>query len=333
MGKVTIEDISRHTNLSRGTVSRALNNRSDISEQTKQRVLAAVRELQYVPSHAARALATGRRYAALVLVDDAGTAFAGSFLRGVTRRAREDRYAIQMLETSPAADEWVDYLRTLVTERVDCVLSAAPFPPDAAERAAQLLTDRRVVSVTPVTPNADVLAPDYAEAGRLAARRIVRPGQRNVLYAHVPGTPDGDLRRQGFCEACAAVGVDPHSVVVEVSPHERDPRARLGALASRLESADAVAACDDYLAIEIMLLCRSLGREPGRDIGIVGYGAERVGTRVHPALTTIDPRADELGQRALDLALQRVVAARQDAPQQILIPPEIIERESTRNIP
>ena len=96
MGKVTIEDISRSTGLSRGTVSRALNDRPDISAQTKQRVLEACLRLKYVPSHAARSLATGRRYAVAVLVDDLRTMFAGvvssrgyqSCARRALRRAR-----------------------------------------------------------------------------------------------------------------------------------------------------------------------------------------------------------------------------------------------------
>ncbi len=69
MARITIEDISRQTGLSRGTVSRALNDRPDISRQTKQRVLEACRKLNYLPSHAARSLATGRSFAVAVLVD------------------------------------------------------------------------------------------------------------------------------------------------------------------------------------------------------------------------------------------------------------------------
>ena len=63
MPKVTIDDISRETGLSRGTISRALNDRSDISDATKQRVMAACAKLHYTPSFAARSLATGRNLA------------------------------------------------------------------------------------------------------------------------------------------------------------------------------------------------------------------------------------------------------------------------------
>ncbi|RMF85876.1 MAG: LacI family transcriptional regulator, partial [Planctomycetota bacterium] len=83
MGKVTIEDISRETGLSRGTVSRALNDRPDISAKTKRRVLEACRKLNYVPSYAARSLATGRRYAIAVIINSLTDPYDAEFARGV----------------------------------------------------------------------------------------------------------------------------------------------------------------------------------------------------------------------------------------------------------
>jgi DNA-binding LacI/PurR family transcriptional regulator len=103
MHKVTIEDISRDTGLSRGTVSRALNDRPDISPKTKQIVLESCRKLNYVPSHAARSLATGRNYAVAALVDNLESPFSAGFLRGAIDHARQAHYVVHVVELGPQA--------------------------------------------------------------------------------------------------------------------------------------------------------------------------------------------------------------------------------------
>ena len=331
MHKVTIEDISRHTGLSRGTVSRALNDRPDISQQTKERVLEACRELHYSPSHAARSLATGRRYAVAILVDDLQSVFASAFARGVIARAQAEHYAVHVSELGAEPERAIEHLRALVSERVDSLLLATPLRPDLAQRVAEFMSERPLVAVAPLPGFAcDVLGPDYAEAGRLAARHLLRGSAPDVLYVHQDSSAAGQLRRTGFEEVCQAAGLNPAQISIEVPPPRADQADRLAAVRARLGNVRALAASDDFLALELMLLCSSAGRSPGNDLAILGQGNESVGTRISPTLTTIDYCGTEIGQRALDIALQRVMNTRQDAPQQVSVAPLLIARETTR---
>jgi LacI family transcriptional regulator len=331
MSKVTIEDISRHTGLSRGTVSRALNDRPDISQQTKERVLEACRQLNYVPSHAARSLATGRRYAVAVLVDDLRCGYASAFLRGVMARARAERYAVHVSELGAEAAEALAHLQTLVNERVDALLLATPLRTDAQRRVAEMVVDRAVVSAAAIggVP-CDVLAPDYAEAGRLVARRLLAGRPDGILYVHQTGSERAAQSLAGFEEACAAAGLDARPSIVEVPPSTAEDCDRLRGVRERLGGARAIAASDDFLALQVMLQCAREGRMAGKDVAVIGQGNELAGARGWPTLTTIDFCGEEIGRRALDLALQRVTRARQDAPQCTLVPPILVERETTR---
>jgi LacI family transcriptional regulator len=330
MTKVTIEDISRYTGLSRGTVSRALNDRPDISEHTKQRVLEACRQLRYVPSHAARSLATGRRYAVAVLVDDLRCGYASSFLRGVIGRARRERYAVHVSDLSQEPDEALAHLRALVDERVDALLLAAPVSAALQDRLAEMATERPTVSSATMEGVAcDVLGPDYLEAGRLVARHLLEKRADGLLYVHEAGCDRAGQRLAGFREACAAAGLNPQDIVIEVPPRGADGPDRLEAVQRRLAEVRGMAASDDYLAVELMLLCARGGRKPGADIALIGQGNELVGGRISPRLTTIDFCGEEIGRRALDIALQRVSQARQDAPEHTLVPPVLVVRETS----
>jgi LacI family transcriptional regulator len=330
MGKVTIEDISRHTGLSRGTVSRALNDRPDISSQTKQRVLEACMRLKYVPSHAARSLATGRRYAVAVLVDDLRSMFAASFLRGVISRARTERYAVHVSELGTEPERAVEHLRTLVNERVDSLLFATALRADLAYQFADMINEHPLVTASAVPGlAADIVAPDYAEGGRLAAGHVLRGGAADILYVYENGSESATLRRTGFQEACRAAGGNPDAATIEVPTRTAAQAERLAPVRDRLGSIRAIVAGDDLLAIDLMLLCCQMGRVPGRDIAVIGQGNELVGARISPGLTTIDFCGEEVGQRAMDLSLQRVAKARQDAPLQTYVPPQLVTREST----
>jgi len=328
MRKVTIEDISRHTGLSRGTVSRALNNRPDISLQTKQRVLEACQQLNYVPSHAARSLATGRCYAVAVLVRDLRSAFASTFLRGVLAQAQGEQYAVHVSELGEDARQSVDHLCTVASERVDSVLLATPLPTDLSRQLTEALDGRPLIAAEPIEGiECDAFIPDYAEGGRLVAQHILRGPTADVLYIHEAGTSASDLQLAGFHEICQAQGLNPEDVTIRIPA--TGPQ-RLDAIRGRLGNIRALAASNDYVAIELMMLCRSEGRIPGEQIAVVGQGNEYVTTRVSPTLTSIDYCGEEIGRRAMSLAIQRVMKTRQDAAQRTPITPQLIIRESSR---
>jgi len=333
MSKVTIEDISRHTGLSRGTVSRALNDRPDISEQTKTRVLMACRQLNYVPSHAARSLATGRRYAVAIVVDDLRSVFASCFTRGVIGRARAEHYAVHVTELAGDVSAALDHLKSLVNERVDTVLLANPLSTDLSREIAEAMNGRPLVAGSEIAGvPCDVFCPDYLESGRLTARHIVRSSTPNVLYVHEDGPTMADQRLAGFREVCRSQGVDPEQVTISVPSADEHNADRLEAVRSQLANVQAIACTDDYLAVETMLLCAREGRFPGRDIAIMGQGNELISSRIHPQLTSIDFCGEEIGHRAMDIALQRITKQRQDAAQTTSVSPVLVTRASTRPV-
>ncbi len=333
MARVTIEDISRETGLSRGTISRALNDRADISAETKRRVLEVCRKLNYIPSHAARSLATGRNYAVAVFVDDLYSVPGAGFLRGVIAQAEKEHYAVHVSELGCEAGVRERRLRALSAGRIDAVLLEPALDADAARVVAETIGTRRLVTCWPVEGLAcDVFSPDFREAGRLAARVVLRGGSREVIYVHTPGNMHAELRREGFCEVCREHGLDPAELTIEMTPAGEGRAAASELLQAALRKARAIACADDLTALYVLGCCLSTGRVPGRDVAVLGQGNEPISARFSPALSTIDFGAEEIGRRAMELAIQRLNETRQDPPQTVLVAPALVERETTRNL-
>lgn len=325
MRKVTIEDISRDTGLSRGTVSRALNDRPDISERTKEKVLQTCRRLKYVPSHAARSLATGRNYALAVIVDDIRSSFNAGFLRGVISKAEAARYAVHVVEYSPESTR--SLLAPTSQDLVDGVLVAAHLKLEPDDDLRPTLSGRVVTACWPIEGvECDVLAPDDIEAGRMVARLVVGAGLRSITYLENPAADGAADRLTGFQQICSESGIEPIVKTVTSSDWASED------VAERMRAADAVIASDDFTAISAMLLCERIGRRPGRDVAIVGHGDEPAAELVTPGLTTVDFDAVGIGRRAAEVCLDRLSNKSDHSPGLVRVAPKLVRRASTGHL-
>ncbi len=322
MRKITIEDISRDTGLSRGTVSRALNDRPDISLETKQKVLESCRRLNYVPSYAARSLATGRNYALVAVVSDLDSTLTATLLRGATQRAASSGYVVHVVEAGRGNDE--ERIAAISAERVDGVLNFASLSASAARRLHRMFETAPVASCREIEGHTcDLVRPDDLEAGRMVARFLIRNGRRRPLCVQATGV--GGRLLEGVYEVCEQGGIDAMEGAVTIS----DPTA-VDALAPRLEQADAVIASDDFLAISVMIVCERLGRRVGDDIAIVGFGNESAAQRVSPGLTSVDFDGEQVGRRAVEAIVQRLGQKEVPPPQTVQVAPRLVRRASTR---
>ena len=332
MAKVTIEEISRRTGLSRGTVSRAMNNRPDISEKTKQRVLALCRKLNYVPSRAARSLATGKNYAVAVVLSDLHAGFSADYLAGAVQQAAKSRYAVNIVHIGEDAAAQTAALQTLSRETIDATLLAAPLSPRAADLVRKSFAGETIVTSFPLEGIAcDMISPDSAEAGRLAARHLCKDaGQDEVLYVCNSAVLGADERRGGFQSECQSRGLDPETITVRLKSTGDNSGESLEELTERIAKASRIAASDDLTAIGIMMICLRQGRTPGENVAVMGQGNEPAGRAVTPGLTTVDLNGREVGSRAMQVLLARVDQTRLDAAQKVEVAPRLIVRQSTR---
>lgn len=330
MAKVTIEEISRITGLSRGTVSRALNDRPDISQATKQRVLEVCRKLNFKPNRAARTLATGRCLATAAIVDDLDSTYVCEYLRGATRRAMAGGYTVTLIELNGDADARKATLEAIERERIDGVLLAAHLANSERALLTNMFKGQEIVAVEGCDGLAcDVLSPDEVESGRLAAKLALSNGGRDLLYLERSHSRVAADRWRGFSEECASAGLDPKSLTTTMPENGSAMSHWLSEVRPRLETVSCIVASDDALAIRAISIVMRLGREPGKDLGIIGQGNERATMMVWPELTSTDLNGEEIGERSADILLQRLAKSRLDGPQSISVAPRLVPRAST----
>ncbi len=315
MKKVTIEDISQATGLSRGTVSRAINDRPDISKSTRELVLRTCRDMNYVPHPAARTLATGRSYAVAVLVTDITSADSARFVRGALAAADEAAYTVQIVELGTEPETARRRIAALAPVRTDGLLIHGDWNDAEASALTEAIPSARASTTSPVPGlESDLVGPDFAEAGRLAARRLCESGVDRVALLDDHAVPGSAQIRAGFSEVCEQAGAT--CSIFEASEEDARGAARACESAAGLPAAVGVS---DAWAIRVRWANRGLAR-------VIGIGNSAICNLVDPPLTSVDLSWVEIGRRAFQVLVQRIGGERHDAPLRVAVAPRIVVR-------
>jgi DNA-binding LacI/PurR family transcriptional regulator len=298
---VTIHDVARRAQVSPSTVSRALSASHLVRGTTRERVLAAAKELGYQPNPAARSLITGRTGNIGIVVPDLNNPFYTGVLRGVQARARQSGYAVFFAdgEEDPVAEE--SLVRTMARQ-VDGVVMCAPFASDAQLRAlagttSLVLLNRRLRDV----PAALM---DSAGGMRQVVDHLVALGHRRVAYLNGPNIAWSNReRRRGLRAAAARARV----TVVEFGPFE--PKFEGGVQAADLAlagGATAIITYNDLMALGVLSRLADRGVAVPQEMSVVGFDNLLYAAVCAPPLTTVAMPMEAGGRAAVDLLLGAV---------------------------
>ncbi|MBC8076941.1 MAG: LacI family DNA-binding transcriptional regulator, partial [Chloroflexales bacterium] len=204
MGQTTQEDVARLAGVSRATVSYVLNNQSGgkvrISDETRQRVQDAIRQLGYQPDAAARTLRTGRTQLLAVMVPDLTNPFYPLLIRGAQRLAEEGGYELLVYDTNDRADRESTFVDMVLRRRVDGVILVAFHLPDgdvARLRAANI----QIAAVGGRLRNSGVdaiVTPERIAVAEAIAHLVERGHRRIAHLAGPQDTPPGRARLRGY---------------------------------------------------------------------------------------------------------------------------------------
>ncbi|MEW9533270.1 LacI family DNA-binding transcriptional regulator [Microbispora sp. NPDC049125] len=322
-----MEDVAELAGVSAMTVSRVLNTPQKVRPETRARVLAAVRELDYRPNSAARVLVTGRSGVLGVVSFDTTLYGPASTLYGIEQAARENDYLVS-IASLPALnrrsiEEGVDRLRS---QSVDGIIIVAPHE-SAAEGLRHLPPGLPVVDVgggddLPVP----VAAVDQQAGAARATRHLLSLGHRTVW--HLSGPPnwiDSSGRVAGWRSALEAEGREvPEPLVGDWSAHSGY---EIGKRLARGREITAMFVANDHMAMGLLRALRESGRRVPEDVSVVGFDDVPESAYFWPPLTTVRQNFGEVGRRAFQLLLDRIGGTEGDARR--LVEPELVVREST----
>jgi LacI family transcriptional regulator len=296
-----------------------------VSEKTRQRVLAAADELEYVPLAAARSLAVRHHEAHGLVLPELTGPYYSELLMGFESRAAELGQSV-VLMLADGKDDLARSVRRLATRVDGLAMLGSSAIPDSTVTA--LRGSKPVVLIAgDARPDIDTVTSENTASAQEITAHVLGHGRRQVLFAGDPASgPDVRDRYAGFVaahEAAHRTAADP----VRIPLRESDGTALGDRLLSGDVSADALVCANDELALAVMKRLREGGKVVPDDIAIVGWDDVMTARYVEPGLTTVRQPVRELGARAAERLHQRITGAAVGHGPQV-IPTSLVIRSS-----
>jgi DNA-binding LacI/PurR family transcriptional regulator len=328
-----IRDVAARAGVSYQTVSRVLNDGPNIREDTRQRVLSAMLELDYRPNAAAQALATSRSRVIGILAAQLD-AFYGptTAINAIEREVRLAGYrsSITSLASSDSASI-KSALDHLLRQSVEAIVIIAPQVRvfDAIEELA--ISVPYITLNSPQRASGHNLSVDQIAGARLATRHLIELGHTEIV--HISGPKDwieADARMTGFLQEVTEAEVRTRAPILG------DWTANFGYYAGlemlRFRDFSAVFASNDQMALGFIHACRELGLDVPGDVSVVGFDDVPDAAHFFPPLTTVRQDFAEVGRRTIATLLADLRGGAQTIAEAASVAPQLIVRESTRHI-
>ncbi|MFE5317466.1 LacI family DNA-binding transcriptional regulator [Paenibacillus sp. NPDC056579] len=328
--KVSIYDVAKKSGLSVVTVSRVINNAGSVREKNREKVLAAMKELDYRPNAAARSLARGKTGIIGLSITTLQDMFLDAVVKEVNDRLAEKGYFLALSVSTDGADSIFSDL--FQEDRVDGVIVLSPLEEDpyVTELKKKKIPFVMLDNQHKHASVSSVLVDNF-KGGYEATKHLIELGHRRI--AHIKG-PEPFLssveRERGFLQAMQEAGLTPFAI------EQGDFSITSGyQIASGWIQAEtlptAVFAADDYMAFGVMDAFKNEGiRIPG-DVSLVGYDNHPFTSEFQPGLTTVRQPAEKMGAQGVDLLLKWIEGTGKRSVT-IQLEPELIIRGSTGRV-
>lgn len=329
--RITMTDVAESAGVSLMTVSRVVNNKEDVSQETRQRVLDVIQELGYRPSSIARGLVTRRTGTLGVVVPDIDNAFFSGVVRGAENQAYADDYSVFLGNTNEDPDRELAVLDSLEEKLVDgLILCSSRLETEQLRQIVDRFPSVVLLSRELEEDCAGTVLIDDRLGGQLAAEHLIRNGHRAIGYiSGPPVSHSAHWRVAGFRETLEAAGLpfNPNWIRHCQPLVEQGSQTARELLTSHPELT-ALICHNDLLAVGALHVCRELGLHPPEDIAIVGFDDIPLASLVNPPLTTCRVDRHELGAKAMRMLLDQITAS-PDSFKKLVLEPELIIRAST----
>jgi LacI family transcriptional regulator len=333
--QVTLRLLAEHLGLSPATVSLVLNRASvadSIPRGTQERIFAAARDLNYRPSFAARWARTQRSFTVGVLVPEVSEGYAALVMSGIEQHLLKEGYFYLVASHHHRANLIEEYPKMLMARLVDGLI--AVDTPSLRELPVPVIT---VSGHNPATGVGNILL-DHKRAAELALRHLQQLGhERIAIIKGQEFSSDTEVRWRSIVEAAARLKLKLYpKLTVQLAGEEGTPQLGYRVTKRLLEQKQrftALFAFNDISAIGAIGALRDAKLDVPGDVSVVGFDDIQSAAFQNPRLTTIRQPLKKMGTIAAETLLRRIARPEDDShPQEIVVEPELIVRESTARV-
>jgi LacI family transcriptional regulator len=333
---VRLKDIADDLNLSKMTISKVLRGQTDVSAETKARVLQRVKELKYIPNLTANSLRTGQTMTmGLILPSIRELPFA-EIAEGLAQAIHADGYSLSIGDTRNDPEQEQRHVEFLLSRQVDALLIVSTQ--EASTFLDKMHNPRatRVVFIhhKPAGISEGFVGRHEEEVGRIACEHLIAAGSKRIAYLRGPRTAVADLQYKGFRQALSDAGIPFQQTLVLESTGTGDSQYRRGfqamqRLLAQRRRPEAVMAYTDMIAIGAIDAALEHGINIPGEILVIGSGNDPHLCAMRIPLSSIELSSHEIGQKAGRMALRMIRGGPSPAARKILVPPRLIQRTST----
>lgn len=323
-----IDDVAERAGVSKTTVSRVMNNRGYISEETKAAVYEAMRELNYYPNDVARSLFSKKTNLIGLIIPTINNPFFSELTFHIESICAVKGYKVLLCNSLGSKENERKYIEMLMRNQVDGVIVSSHnrgISDYSQNKLAVVAVDRFL------SPTIPVVGSDNYAGGKLATELLLRRGCTDIVHINGPielETP-ANLRRQAYEDV-----MKEHGMTAKVYENHKsfDQKAYVDLFDQIFHEnpgLDGVFASDDLIAASFLQYAKRCGvRIPG-DIKVIGYdGSDNVQAFL-PELSTIRQPIEEIARESIRILLEKIDGEADHEAEELYLPVTLLERETT----
>jgi len=335
----TIKDVAGKAGVSTATVSLVVHNHKRISSETRKKVLKVIKQLNYYPSRSARGLVSKKTgNIGFILTEEhflKTEPFYTRIFLGTEFATRETNYYVLLttVKSDFANDEPLP--RFLEEKSVDGIIIAGKIPLSLIDRIAQMKIPTVFVDYYPPSGDYPAIMIDNIKGGILATQHLIELGHEKI------GFVGGDLnhpsisdRLYGYRKVLRQSSIEVKNSYISTEEQNTTKQTGYSAaekLFAKAPDLTAVFACNDAMTLGVLQFLKDHNYKVPEDISLIGFDDVESDLLVKPTISTIKVPKIELGMEAMKLIVD-IVKNNDLSPKKILIPVELVIRESTRKI-
>lgn len=326
----TIYEVSKMAGVSLATVSRVMNKNTRVSDKTREKVISAMKELNYRPNSIAQSLASNRSNSVGILVSELYGYFYGSMLSGIESELREAGKHVIIAGGHSEESNEIDGIEFLIDRSCDALILHVEAVSDeylielSKGSTPFVLINRFIPQIAE-----NCISLDNGLGGYLATKALLEKGHRDLAYISGPlWKTDAQSRLAGHKRALTEFEVSfSNELFFEGDYQEIGGSAGMAKLLKLEIPFTALVCANDEMASGAMTLAREKGLKLPEDLSVIGYDNTVFASHLYPKLSTINYPIREMGQMAARLVL-KTFYQKHKLQIQNLFEPEFIARDS-----
>jgi len=308
--QITIKDIARALNISPSTVSRALKNHPDISQETKDAVNLYAKENNYKPNTLALSLRMSRNNTIGVIVPEIVHYFFSSILSGIEQVANAEGYNVLLCQSDENYEKEIRNTKALVETRVAGVLASLAkhttnynhFQDIIDSGIPLVFFDRICIGI-----NTDrVVVDDYAGAFA-AVEYLIQTGCKRIAFYSSPFHLEiSKNRKNGYMDALRKYGIPVDDSLIKVCDTREEAIIITPEILDRPDRPDGFFSTNDHCAAGILYACKLAKLKIPQDVSIMGFSDGELAKACDPMLSTVEQHGYEMGKHAAKLLIDKI---------------------------